>query len=71
MCTRPAAYLDISKRDYWAGAPRSACEHNEGNSWLYVLAPIVGAVIAASVYAGLNRPAREQKTAAAPVSAAG
>ena len=39
------------------------------DAWLYVLAPIVGAIIAAGVYAGLTRLARERTTAAA--SAAG
>src|ERR1700730_16243608 len=34
------------------------------DAWLYVLAPIVGAIIAAGVYAGLTRLARERTTAA-------
>ena len=41
------------------------------DAWLYVLAPIVGAVIAAWVYVGLTRLAHEQTTAAGSASAAG
>jgi aquaporin Z len=41
------------------------------DAWLYVLAPVVGAVIAAWVHAGLTRLARERTIAAAPASAAG
>jgi len=41
------------------------------DAWLYVLAPIVGAVIAAWVHAGLTRMARERTVAAGPASAAG
>ena len=41
------------------------------DAWLYVLAPIVGAVIAAWVHAGLTRLARERTIAAKPASAAG
>jgi MIP family channel proteins len=41
------------------------------DTWLYVLAPIVGAVIAAWVQVGLTRLAREQTTAAGSASAAG
>jgi MIP family channel proteins len=41
------------------------------DAWLYVLAPVVGAVIAAWVHAGLTRLTRERTIAAAPASAAG
>jgi MIP family channel proteins len=41
------------------------------DAWLYVLAPIVGAVIAAWMHAGLTRLARERTVAAGPASAAG
>jgi MIP family channel proteins len=41
------------------------------DAWLYVLAPIVGAVVAAWVHAGLTRLARERTIAAGPASAAG
>src|SRR6267142_1230813 len=36
--------------------------------WLYMAAPIVGAIVAAIVHAGLARLAQEQTTAAAPAS---
>ena len=41
------------------------------DAWLYVLAPVVGAIIAAWVYAGLTRLARERTIAAGRASAAG
>jgi aquaporin Z len=43
------------------------------DAWLYVLAPIAGAIVAAWVYAGLSRLTRERTTAARarPASAAG
>ena len=41
------------------------------DAWLYVLAPIVGAIIAAWVHAGLTRMARERTTAAGSASAVG
>jgi MIP family channel proteins len=41
------------------------------DAWLYVLAPIMGAIIAAWVHAGLTRLARERTTAAGPAAAAG
>jgi MIP family channel proteins len=44
---------------------------NLTDAWLYVLAPIVGAIIAAWVHAGLTRLARERTFAAGPASAAG
>jgi MIP family channel proteins len=40
------------------------------DAWLYVLAPIVGAIIAASVHTGLTRLARERTIAAVPAPAA-
>jgi aquaporin Z len=41
------------------------------DAWLYVLAPIMGAIIAAWVHAGLTWLARERTTVAGPASAAG
>jgi MIP family channel proteins len=41
------------------------------NTWLYVLAPIVGAIIAACVYAGLIRLSRERTMDPGPASVAG
>ena len=41
---------------------------NLGDAWLYVLAPIVGATIAAVVHTGLSRLA-DERTMAAPVAA--
>jgi glycerol uptake facilitator-like aquaporin len=39
-----------------------------GDAWLYVLAPLVGAGVAAFVHAGLTRLAGERTTAAVPAS---
>jgi MIP family channel proteins len=39
-----------------------------GDAWLYVLAPLVGACVAAFVHAGLTRLAGRQPTAAMPAS---
>ena len=44
---------------------------NFTDAWLYVLAPIVGAIVAAWVHAGLTRLTEERTTAAGPASAAG
>lgn len=39
---------------------------NLNDAWLYVAAPIVGAIVAALVHTGLTRLARQQTTAAEP-----
>jgi glycerol uptake facilitator-like aquaporin len=39
-----------------------------GDAWLYVLAPLVGAGVAAFVHAGFKRLAGERTTAAVPAS---
>ncbi|MDB5541067.1 MAG: hypothetical protein JWQ89_2794 [Devosia sp.] len=41
---------------------------NFNNVWLYMIAPIVGAVVAVLVHKGLARLARQSPTAAAPLS---
>jgi MIP family channel proteins len=42
---------------------------NFSDAWLYTTAPIVGAIVAALMHAGLARLAHERPTAAAPASA--
>jgi glycerol uptake facilitator-like aquaporin len=42
---------------------------NFSDAWLYIVAPIVGAIVAALVHTGLARLAHERPTAAAPASA--
>jgi MIP family channel proteins len=42
---------------------------NFSDAWLYMTAPIVGAIVAALMHAGLARLAHERPTAAAPASA--
>jgi MIP family channel proteins len=43
--------------------------HQFSDAWLYLVAPIIGAIIAALVHAGLNGLAQEPTTTAAPASA--
>jgi aquaporin Z len=42
--------------------------HHFNDAWLYLVAPIIGAIIAAVVHAGLNGLAREPITTAVPAS---